>query len=76
MPATVLLLPLAVIGLPILALILFAMGLVRTGSPAVAIRFPIVVIGGVFAWSAGFMRELASPLPTDEQQFDWSGHAG
>jgi len=75
-PATVLLLPLAVIGLPILAIILFAVALVQTGVPAVAIRVPIVVIGGVFAWSAGFMRELACPLPTDEQQFDWSGHAG
>jgi GT2 family glycosyltransferase len=75
-PASVLLLPLALIGLPVLALSLFVMALAQTGAAAVAIRVPVVVIGGVFAWSAGFMRELLCPLPTDEHQFDWSGHAG
>jgi succinoglycan biosynthesis protein ExoA len=76
LPATVLLLPISAVGLPMLSLMLFATAMVRTGAPGVALRVPIVVIGGAFAWSAGFMRELVSPLPTNERGFDWSSHAG
>jgi hypothetical protein len=35
--------------------------LIRTGSPAVAIRTPAVIFIIAVAWSAGFLRELLLP---------------
>ncbi len=76
LPVALLLLPLTIaLALPS-ALIIAAAALWRTRSLSVALWAPVVLAGGLAAWSAGFLGEWLRPTPVDEAGFDWSRHAG